>query len=92
MAQLIFLHGELLETGVHQCFQCLCAHLSLGEDELVADERLGFLGILGWHLGEVTEVWSHALNLKHLCLVHHLWVLRVDRSGTLQHLHRAREP
>ena len=37
MPQLIFLHGELLETGVNQCFQCLCAHLLLGEDDALRD-------------------------------------------------------
>ena len=64
----MLLHDELLETGVHQCFQCLCAHLFLVENntlpEPVAGERLDFLGTRVWLIGDVTEVWSRAENLK----------------------------
>ena len=66
MLQVILLHGELLETGVNQCFQCLCAHLLGGEDdalrELVADERLGFLGILGRCTSEKQQKSGRALR------------------------------
>ena len=58
-AWLILFHGELLETGGRQSFQCLCAHLPLGEGgalrELIAHERLDVLGILAWHLERQQE-------------------------------------
>ena len=58
----------LLETGVHQCFQRLCAHLLLGENDMlhepVAGERLDFLDTRVWRIGDVTEVWSPAENLE----------------------------
>ena len=68
MAQLILFYGELPETGVHQCFLCLRAHLLLGENDMlrepVASERLDSLGTRVWRIGDVTEVWSRAENLE----------------------------
>ena len=80
----------LLETGVHQCFHRLCAHLPLGENDalrgLVTSERLDFFDTLGRSIGDVTEVCSRAENLKHLCLMHLFWARSVDKCGIFRHL------
>ena len=58
----------VLCTRIEMIRLSACVSLPVGEDDalrgLVADGRLGLLGIRGRRIGDVTKVWSRTENLK----------------------------